>query len=135
MTTETLNLPEFTDGQDNPDTTINEALNVFDVKHNKVLTIDIGADADLSITASGSRPQQWQHAGFEITDTGANMSTGRNVVLPNNEQGIFFFYNNTGGGHALTLTPATGSGIAVADTKRAILECDGSNVVRWTGDL
>jgi len=133
MTTETLNLTEFVAGQDNPDTPINAGLNVFDVKHNKVLTIDVASDADLSITATGSVPQQWQHAGFHITDTGVALTTGRNVVLPNNEQGIFHCFNDTA--QTLTFKPATGTGIAVAAAARAILECDGSDMVRWSADL
>ena len=134
MTTQNLNLPEFADGQDNPDIPINTGLNVFDAKVCEILVIDIGADANLNITASGSAPQQWQNGGFEITDVGAAMTAARDIILPNLELGFYVLYNNTGSTFTLTLIGATGTGIAVADGTRAILYCDGTNVVRITPD-
>jgi hypothetical protein len=134
MTTKNLNLPEFADGQDNPDIPINIGLNVFDAKVCEMLVIDIGADADLNITATGSAPQQWQHAGFEITDGGSQMGAARDVILPNLELGFYALFNNNGGAYVLTLIGPTGTGISVADGARALLYCDGTNVVRITPD-
>lgn len=132
MTTANLNLTEFTNGQANPDVTINEAMNVFDAMR-ELEVIDFASDANLSITATGSLPQQWQHGGFEMTDTGVVLTTGRDVLLPNTEKGIYLFFNNTA--QTLTFKPSSGTGIAVATLKRAILYCDGTNVVRFTADL
>lgn len=46
-------------------------------------------------------------------------------------------YNNTSTGSpsAITIKTSGGSGIDVGQTKRAILECDGTNVVRLTADV
>jgi hypothetical protein len=132
MTTANLNLTEFVDGQDNPDVPINEGLNVFDAKVCEVLVIDFASDADLNITATGTKPQQWQYAGFEMTDTGTSLTTGRNVVLPNTEKAFYSFHNNTA--QSLTLKTSGGTGITVATTKRALLYSDGTNVVRYTPD-
>jgi|SRR5882762_628742 len=46
----------------------------------------------------------------------------------------FTVFNNTTGAFTLTVKTATGTGIAVGQGKRAILYCDGTNVVRVTAD-
>lgn len=68
---------------------------------------------------------------MEFTGT---LTAGRNIIFPTIAGGILFVYNNTTGGFALTFKTAAGTGIAVAAGKRAILYCDGTNVVRVTAD-
>jgi hypothetical protein len=46
----------------------------------------------------------------------------------------WIFYNNTTGGFAITVKTNTGTGIAIAAGKRAIVYCDGTNVVRASPD-
>lgn len=67
-----------------------------------------------------------------LTITGA-LTGNRNLIVPNDWQGVVFC-NNTG---AFTTTVKTsgGTGIVVAQTKRAILFADGTNVVRVTADV
>ena len=67
---------------------------------------------------------------IEVTGT---LTAGRNFVIPAVTH-MLTFYNNTTGGFSVTVKTPSGSGIAVAATKRAILECDGTNVVRITAD-
>lgn len=122
-----LDLPDFTDGQSSPDTTLNEWKEVLDARSG-VLRINMTSDADLNITATGTKPQQWQYGGFEITATGVTLTTGRNVILPSAGGGFrplqYSLYNNNGDGVNLTLKTATGSGIAVADGNSAIIQID-----------
>lgn len=44
-------------------------------------------------------------------------------------------FANTSGGFGVRVIGASGTGITVADGKRAIVECDGTNVVRVTADV
>lgn len=71
------------------------------------------------------------HRAGYLTVTGT-LPANRNVVVPNDWQGAV--YNNTTGAFTLTFKTASGSGVAVAQTKRATLLADGTNVVRITPD-
>lgn len=89
----------------------------------------VRASADAAsgdVTLSGST----RRAGY-LTVTG-NLPANRNVIVPNDWQGVV--YNNTTGAFSLTFKTASGSGVAVAQTKRATLLADGTNVVRITPD-
>lgn len=46
----------------------------------------------------------------------------------------FTIFNNTTGAFTVTIKTSGGTGIVVATGKRAILYCDGTNVVRVTAD-
>jgi hypothetical protein len=66
-----------------------------------------------------------------LTTTGA-LTANRNVIVPNNWQGIVFS-NNTGA-FTTTFKTVAGTGIVVAQGKRALLLADGTNVIRVTPD-
>lgn len=80
--------------------------------------------ANVTLTAAQARASY-------LTISGT-LTGNRNVIVPNNWQGAVYC-NNTG---AFTTTVKTsgGSGIVVAQTKRALLLADGTNVVRLTAD-
>jgi hypothetical protein len=78
------------------------------------------------VTLSGAT----RRAGY-LTVTGS-LPANRNIIVPNDWQGTV--YNNTTGAFTLTVKTASGSGVAVAQTKRAMLLADGTNVVRITPD-
>lgn len=80
--------------------------------------------ADVTATAAQARARR-------ITLTGT-LTGNRNLILPNN--GEWIIYNNTSGAFNVTVKTSAGSGIAVAQTKTAILYADGTNVVRVTAD-
>jgi hypothetical protein len=84
------------------------------------------ADVDLTAQANADKARC-----SYLTTTGA-LTANRNVIVPNSWQGTVFC-NNTG---AFTTTFKTGggSGVVVAQGKRAILIADGTNVVRVTAD-
>lgn len=52
-----------------------------------------------------------------------------NLVVSNSARG-FFIYNNTTGAHSLTVKTAAGAGVAVPQGTRALLACDGTNVMQ-----
>lgn len=65
--------------------------------------------------------------------TGA-LTALRDVVVPTIVR-RYTIYANTTGGFGVRVKTSAGSGITVADGKRAIVECDGTNVVRITADV
>ncbi len=67
-----------------------------------------------------------------LTTTGA-LTANRNVIVPNNWQGTVFCNNS--GSFTTTFKTAAGSGVMIAQGKRAILLADGTNVVRITSDV
>lgn len=85
------------------------------------------ADANLTPTAA-----QLQAHILEVA-TGT-YTAGRSVFLPLVSGLEFIVFNNQGGAFAATFIGATGTGVAVAQTKRAIIYCDGTNWVRVTAD-
>jgi hypothetical protein len=84
------------------------------------------SDANTTLTSA-----QVKNDILEFTGT---LTAGRNIVVPLGAK-QWTVYNNTTGGFALTFIGATGTGIAVAATKRAIIYADGTNVVRVTADV
>lgn len=65
--------------------------------------------------------------------TGA-LTAVRDVIVPTVRRQWTVFANVTGG-FGVQVKTSAGLGITVADGKRAILECDGTNVVRVTADV
>jgi len=65
--------------------------------------------------------------------TGA-LSALRDVIVPLAEQQWTVFANTTGGFGVRVIGP-TGTGITIADTRRAIVYSDGTNVVRVSADV
>ena len=83
------------------------------------------SDANTTLTFAEIRNQI-----LEFTGT---LSAGRNIVVPLIPR-QWTVFNNTAGGFALTFIGATGTGVAIAAGKRAIIYSDGTNVVRVTAD-
>jgi hypothetical protein len=65
--------------------------------------------------------------------SGVSLTATRNVVLPLAVK-QYTVFNNTTGGQSLQLIGATGTGVTVANGKRAIIYADGTNIVRVTAD-
>jgi hypothetical protein len=86
-----------------------------------------GADVDLTAAANADK------ARCAYLTTAGLLTGNRNLIVPNSWQGIVFC-NNTGP-YTLTVKTASGSGVVVAQGKRAVLLSDGTNVVRITPDV
>lgn len=91
----------------------------------------ITSKASVAVTPADVTLTQAQAACRYLTTTG--ILTGNcNVIVPNDWEGIVYC-NNTGA-YTTTFKTAGGAGVVVAQTKRAILLADGTNVVRVTAD-
>lgn len=82
-------------------------------------------DADYTLTTSNGSSDEARNAVVQVTGT---LTANRNIICPTASK-VYLFYNNTTGGFALTLKTSAGSGISVANGKKAMLYCDGTNVV------
>jgi hypothetical protein len=81
-------------------------------------------DANTTLTAAEARP-------LILTFSGTLTAT-RNIVLPLTKR-LWYVYNGTN--QSLQFIGATGTGITVATTKRAIVAADGTNIVRFGADV
>ncbi len=89
-------------------------------------------DVSFAVTSGDVTPTAAQARARYLTTTGV-LTGNRNVILPNN--GEWIVYCNNTGAFTTTFKTASGTGIVVAQTKRAILYADGTNVVRVTADV
>lgn len=85
------------------------------------------SDANYTLTAAESRCAILEFSG------GSTLTATRNIVVPLAVQ-EWTVYNGTTGAQALQFIGASGTGITVANGKRARLYADGTNVVRVTPD-
>lgn len=92
------------------------------------LALSIGTDANATLTAAQARNDI-----LDITSS-VSLTATRNIVLPLTPQ-QWTVYNGTTGAQSLQFIGASGTGITVANGKRAILYADGTNVVRATADV
>ncbi len=84
------------------------------------------ADVDLTVAVIADKARC-----SYLTTTGA-LTANRNVIVPNSWQAIVFCNNR--GAFTTTFKTAAGTGVVVAQGKRALLIADGTNVVRATPD-
>ena len=84
------------------------------------------ADANQTLT--------YQQAMCESMELTGSLSALRDVIVPTVVRDYRVFAN-TSGGFGVRVKTSAGSGITIADGKRAIVECDGTNVVRITADV
>lgn len=84
------------------------------------------ADVDLTVPANASKARC-----SYLTTTGV-LTANRNVIVPNSWQAVVFCNNS--GAFTTTFKTAAGSGVVVAQGKRAMVIADGTNVVRVTPD-
>jgi hypothetical protein len=82
-------------------------------------------DANTTLTAAEARNEILQFTG--------TLTAARNIVVPLTAR-QWTVFNNTTGGFGLQFIGASGTGVTVAATKRAIIYSDGTNVVRVTAD-
>lgn len=131
-TTSYLDITYWTALQSQPDVTINEAIDILEAAQ-RTATHDMASDADYTLdTSTGSPPFEWQYGTVRITDTGVVLTGGVNIICPDNAKN-YVFINDTA--QTLTLKTSGGSGIGVATSKTALLECDGTDVIRRSADF
>ena len=62
------------------------------------------------------------------------LAVNTEIIVPS-ESKIYFVANATTGAFTLTIKTATGTGITVAQDNKAILVCDGVDVLRFSNDI
>ena len=92
----------------------------------------VTSKTSVALTAADVTLTQAQAACGYLTTTGI-LTGNRNVIVPNDWEGLVYC-NNTGA-FTTTFKTSGGSGVVVAQTKRAHLMADGTNVVRITADV
>lgn len=85
-----------------------------------------GADTVLTMTPGASATAR----NIYIECTGA-LTAARNLVVPSNRK-LYFIYNNTSGGYAVTVKVSGQTGISVANGAKVILVCNGTDIVNAT---
>ena len=85
------------------------------------------ADANITLTAAEARNQV-----LRFTST-VSLTTTRDVIVPLAPQ-IWTVSNETTGAQSLRFIGLSGTGITVANARRAIIFSDGTNIVRATAD-
>jgi hypothetical protein len=86
-------------------------------------TITDGADTTLVMTNGGSAVAR----NMTIECTGA-LTAARNLVVPSNRK-LYFIYNNTTGGFAVTVKVSGQPGVAVPAGAKIVLVCNGTDIV------
>ncbi len=88
----------------------------------------IASDANITLT--------WSEAANDILQftSGVSLTATRNVVVPLAAR-QWTVYNGTTGAQSLQFIGASGTGITVANGKRAIIYADGTNIVRVSADV
>ena len=91
------------------------------------LALVLAADANRTLNAAEARCQI-----LDITSS-VSLTVTRDIVLPLAPQ-VWIVNNATSGAQSLRFIGASGTGITVANARRAILYSDGTNIVRATPD-
>lgn len=84
-------------------------------------------------TTSGSVTLSPAQSACHYVTTSGTLTGNLSVIVPDDWRGTVFC--NNGGAFTTTFKTAGGSGIVVAQGKRAVLLADGTNVVRITADV
>ncbi len=91
--------------------------------------------ASVAITTADVTLKGHEHCAGYLTTTGA-LTGNRNVIVPTDWKGTVYNNNtDSGGPWTTTFKTSGGAGVVVAKTKRAMLQADGTNVVRVTADV
>jgi hypothetical protein len=60
-----------------------------------------------------------------------SLSAARNLIVPANKK-LYFIYNNTTGGYAVTVKVSGQTGISVANGTKVVLVCNGTDIINAT---
>lgn len=80
------------------------------------------------VSGSGSITLTSSEAGNLIQRYTGTLTGNRTVVVPA-AVNVYYVHNNTAGAFTLTVKTATGTGVGIAPSEKAIIYCDGTNVV------
>ncbi len=84
------------------------------------LSLSVAGSVDVTLAAAQARKSYHEYTG--------TLTASINVIVPATEK-LHHVHNNTSGAFTLTVKTASGTGIAITQGKKAILHCDGTDVV------
>lgn len=70
-----------------------------------------------------------------ILEFSGTLTANINVVVPTRDGSQWTIYNGTTGAYTLTVKTASGTGAAITQTKRTIVYCDGTNIVKAAAEV
>jgi len=123
-TTTNLLATKIEASQGQKEVTANAAFDVFDKAIAGALSQAI-TTADVTLTDDQAR-----NAIITLTGT---LTGNRNLIAPARTK-IYAVYNNTSGAFTVTVKTSGGTGVVVPQKGRAVVYCDGTNVVALTSD-
>jgi hypothetical protein len=85
------------------------------------LVKSVGGSSDVTLTSAEAANQLHEYTG--------TLTGNINVIVPA-AAGIFYVFNNTSGAYTLTVKTPSGTGVAVTQGSRTILNCDATNVIQ-----
>jgi hypothetical protein len=130
MATPFLGLVYLQAAQSQKEVTVNDALDKIDAWAANPAEHPVRS----SVSLSGAHTLSATEAASSILEFTGSPGAAVNVTLDDADVGMWVVANLTTGGFAITLKTPAGTGVAVANGKRAILYSDGTNVVRATLD-
>lgn len=83
-------------------------------------------DANTTLTTANEAADQARNMFVVLTGT---LSATREVICPAVSK-LYFVHNNTTGGQSITFKTSLGSGVTVLNGQRAVLYCNGTNVIQ-----
>ena len=111
-------------GTGNHDVQVNTAFDLIDKGLGGYLVKSVAGGSNVTLTAV-----EWQNRLFEFTGA----LTGNIAVIVPTTTRLFMAYNNTSGAFTLTVRTSAGSGVAVAQGSRVMLEGNGTDVFGLVG--
>lgn len=123
-TTTNLLLPLLETGQAQKETTVNSAMAFLDNAVAGYATKSVAGGVDVTLTEAEARSMVLRFTGI--------LTGNINVIVPTREQ-THIVVNDTTGAYTLTLKPVAGTGVLVTQATKALLYCDGTNVVAGPG--
>jgi hypothetical protein len=88
------------------------------------LTVDM-SDADTTLTSANGAGDQSRSAMLKFTGT---LTANREIIVPTSNK-LYFMENATDGGFTLTVKTSAGTGVDILSTHKALVACDGTNVI------
>lgn len=83
-------------------------------------------DVSIAVTTDDITLDDVQQQSLDITLTGA-LTGNRNILLMDDQNGVWFFHNNTTGSYTITVKPVSGAGVVIDQGKSAIIYSDGTD--------
>lgn len=124
--TTNLNVVKPYQNQSAIDTTVSTADDIYDAAIAGHLTLSVAGSTDVTLT-DATITGAGQASNKILEFTGA-LTGSINVIVPTLNR-VWIVYNNTSGAFNLTVKTSAGTGVVIGQGSKAIIYCDGTNVV------